>query len=874
MHRIHRSVSLAGAVALVFALTGCPDTDDDSAQCGNGRQEVGESCDDGNTVDGDGCSSTCELEGFCGNGIREPGEECDDGNYATGDGCDDKCEVEQGCGNGLLDVGEQCDDDNLINGDGCSNLCTDEEAGAVCGNGIWETGEGCDDGNTDDGDGCSADCQREDGCGDGVQDPGEQCDDGNNVNGDGCRYDCRQEFVCGDNICDTANAESCEYCPHDCCPDCGNGALDTDEGCDDGNNVSGDGCSAGCTDEDGTATCGNGIWEVGEGCDDGNTDPGDGCDGSCDPEYTRGDGECDTGNGENCVNSPADCCPDCGTNNQIDPGEQCDGNEFGGLTCEDFCYTGGTLTCTSSCQIDKSSCTGTLPTCGDDTAGCDEECDGDDLRSMTCGSLGFGGGTLGCSATTCTFDVSSCTDRLWYLNEGFEGSGTPFGWRLAGMWEIGSPSGSLGPAAAHGGNRCVGTRIAGEYDDQGLYSVDYIESPRVDLRSATNPRMRFYRWLDSQADYDGGNLWISTDGGLSFTLVPTAQLDPPYDHDPVVQRPAWTGQFGTDGWTPVIVNLQPWAGQQIVLRWAFASDSADSAYGGLYIDDVLITEAANLPVEITNQSPLPTAVTDHGYSVEMRATGGSSTYNWTLTPVTNAGWLSIDSSTGVLSGTPTSSEIGTVTVTIRCEESTNATNFDEETFNFEVMDALFYEDFEGTAPGGWTLPAALLSPSWEWGAPSAVGPADAYAGTQCIGTNLSGVLDPTACFGMGGGGCDAVSPYVDLTGTTNPTLTFWQYVEFDSGSGGYVVVDASGIGETVISNPTPAYTGTTAGLPPFLPGSPAWVGDLSAQGWHQVTIDLSPFIGEQVSIIFRVETNMQATVGQPGWYVDDVVIVD
>jgi cysteine-rich repeat protein len=31
--------------------------------CGNGTVDAGESCDDGNTVSGDGCSSTCQIEG-------------------------------------------------------------------------------------------------------------------------------------------------------------------------------------------------------------------------------------------------------------------------------------------------------------------------------------------------------------------------------------------------------------------------------------------------------------------------------------------------------------------------------------------------------------------------------------------------------------------------------------------------------------------------------------------------------------------------------------------------------------------------------------------------------------------------------------------
>ncbi len=32
--------------------------------CGNGVKNVGEECDDGNTVSGDGCSETCQKEGI------------------------------------------------------------------------------------------------------------------------------------------------------------------------------------------------------------------------------------------------------------------------------------------------------------------------------------------------------------------------------------------------------------------------------------------------------------------------------------------------------------------------------------------------------------------------------------------------------------------------------------------------------------------------------------------------------------------------------------------------------------------------------------------------------------------------------------------
>ncbi|MFP2960431.1 lamin tail domain-containing protein [Myxococcus sp. 1LA] len=69
------------------------------------------------------------------------------------------CNPQAVCGNGRQEAGEQCDDGNQTNGDGCENDCTSTPApGAVCGNGKLEGDEVCDDGNTADGDGCQANC--------------------------------------------------------------------------------------------------------------------------------------------------------------------------------------------------------------------------------------------------------------------------------------------------------------------------------------------------------------------------------------------------------------------------------------------------------------------------------------------------------------------------------------------------------------------------------------------------------------------------------------------------------------------------------------------------------------------------------------------
>ncbi|WP_160174542.1 amidohydrolase family protein [Archangium violaceum] len=113
----------------LLLLTACPSPE----ECGNGRVEGKEQCDDGNTANGDGCSNTCTTESaqaVCGNGEQEVGEACDDGNQVDGDGCQNDCsitrpdqEVLAVCGNGTREISEACDDGNKTDGDGCESTC-------------------------------------------------------------------------------------------------------------------------------------------------------------------------------------------------------------------------------------------------------------------------------------------------------------------------------------------------------------------------------------------------------------------------------------------------------------------------------------------------------------------------------------------------------------------------------------------------------------------------------------------------------------------------------------------------------------------------------------------------------------------------------
>jgi cysteine-rich repeat protein len=166
------------------------------AACGDGIVGSGESCEDGNTVDGDGCSSTCLVEGgVCGDGVRNASEACDDFNTEDGDGCRGNCGGLEICGDGYTDADEACDDGNTWDGDGCSADCLRFE---ICGDGITDAFEVCDDDNNDFGDGCRGDCRGLEVCGDSIRDPGETCDDGNDADGDGCSHDCLEELLYDD----------------------------------------------------------------------------------------------------------------------------------------------------------------------------------------------------------------------------------------------------------------------------------------------------------------------------------------------------------------------------------------------------------------------------------------------------------------------------------------------------------------------------------------------------------------------------------------------------------------------------------------------------------------------------------------------------
>ena len=170
-------------------------------------------------------------------------------------------------------------------------------------------------------------------CGDGILTKDEACDDGNRVSGDGCSANCLQVEL----------GYSCVPVGMPChrVARCGDGVVVFPELCDDGNKTAGDGCSPGCKLEIGfkcsgtpsvcmPTTCGDKVVEGAESCDDGNKMPFDDCSSDCQTEPNCGSGACTSSCGDGIVLN----------------GEQCDdGNSIDGDGCSATCRIEPGFTC-------------------------------------------------------------------------------------------------------------------------------------------------------------------------------------------------------------------------------------------------------------------------------------------------------------------------------------------------------------------------------------------------------------------------------------------------------------------------------------------------------------------------------------------------
>ncbi len=179
---------------------------------------------------------------------------------------------------------------------------------------------------------------------------------------------------------------------------------------------------------------------------------------------------------------------------------------------------------------------------------------------------------VGAGSTVHDFELSTITTLLEHDFEATDGGLSPSaGW----AW------GSDATAGSHSGSKVWGTVLGGSYGNNAQWTLD---TGPIAIPAADGAELRFWQWYRIEDGYDGGRITISADGG-PFTL---AMPSPEYNDQTITAFGDTPGYTGTAQWHEVVVDLGPFAGQSIVVRWTLGTDSSLTERGW-YLDDLSVT---------------------------------------------------------------------------------------------------------------------------------------------------------------------------------------------------------------------------------------------------------------------------------------------
>ncbi len=117
---------------------------------------------------------------------------------------------------------------------------------------------------------------------------------------------------------------------------------------------------------------------------------------------------------------------------------------------------------------------------------------------------------------------------------------------------------------------------------------------RFDLRNLTTATLNFHIWFDVEEDLDYGYVEASTDGGVTWDTLEgshTTAANPNGTNygNGYTGRSAERGGAAAGGWLPESINLTPYAGKELLLRFEYITDDGYNAQG-IAIDDISIPE--------------------------------------------------------------------------------------------------------------------------------------------------------------------------------------------------------------------------------------------------------------------------------------------
>ncbi|MCB0168413.1 MAG: immune inhibitor A [Anaerolineae bacterium] len=110
-----------------------------------------------------------------------------------------------------------------------------------------------------------------------------------------------------------------------------------------------------------------------------------------------------------------------------------------------------------------------------------------------------------------------------------------------------------------------------------------------DLSQVDAATLNYWTWYDLEANWDFGYVEVSTDGGQKWTILPTSNSTTANPSGNAF-GPGYTGLSGNGPtWLEESIDLTPYAGQEILVRFEYVADDAVNRPGWT-IDDISIPE--------------------------------------------------------------------------------------------------------------------------------------------------------------------------------------------------------------------------------------------------------------------------------------------
>lgn len=129
---------------------------------------------------------------------------------------------------------------------------------------------------------------------------------------------------------------------------------------------------------------------------------------------------------------------------------------------------------------------------------------------------------------------------------------------------------------------------------------------RIDLSSVSSATLDFYVWFDLETDLDYGYVELSTDNGITWDTLKgeyTTDTNPNgtnFGNGYTSKSSDVPGADG-DGWLHESIDIDKYAGNEVLLRFEYITDDGYNA-GGLAVDDISI-QAVNLNDDAEITSP-------------------------------------------------------------------------------------------------------------------------------------------------------------------------------------------------------------------------------------------------------------------------------